>query len=333
MNLNRNGILAGGNWIIDQIKIIDSFPKEETLANILSQARNNGGSPYNILKDLALLKADFPLAGVGLVGKDDLGQFIIDDCRRNGIDASGIQMVEGVNTSFTDVMSVLSTGRRTFFHQRGANAFLEPGHFHLATSRAKIFHLGYLLLLDRMDEIDAQGRTAASKLFEEAGKLGFKTSSDVVSEASDRFRKVVLPSLPFIDYLFINDHEAEKVTGLTFDMDIFGSANRAARNLLELGVKEWVIVHFPEGAVAVNKAGEEFRQESLRITSSEIQGSAGAGDAFAAGVLMGLHEGWEMQKCLETGCITAAASLKDPSCSNGVKPLAELRSWASTLTP
>ena len=30
----RRGILAGGNWIIDQVKIIDVYPGHEQLANI-----------------------------------------------------------------------------------------------------------------------------------------------------------------------------------------------------------------------------------------------------------------------------------------------------------
>jgi len=63
----RSGILAGGNWIIDQVKIIDVFPKRESLANILSQSQGTGGAPYNVAINLAKLGAPFPLAGAGLV--------------------------------------------------------------------------------------------------------------------------------------------------------------------------------------------------------------------------------------------------------------------------
>ena len=51
----RSGILAGGNWIIDQVKLIDVFPRPESLANILRQEQGSGGSPYNVLIDLAKL--------------------------------------------------------------------------------------------------------------------------------------------------------------------------------------------------------------------------------------------------------------------------------------
>ena len=47
----------------------------------------------------------------------------------------------------------------------------------------------------------------------------------------------------------------------------------------------------------------------------------GAGDAFCAGVLYGLHEGWDLQRCLLTGVCIAAASLADATCTAGVRPL------------
>ena len=56
----RSGMLAGGNWIIDQVKIIDVYPKHEQLANIFDQSQGTGGSPYNVLLDLAKMGAGFP---------------------------------------------------------------------------------------------------------------------------------------------------------------------------------------------------------------------------------------------------------------------------------
>src|SRR5216117_3163034 len=83
----RRGLLGGGNWIIDQVKLIDVYPQREQLANIRSQTRQGtGGAPYNVLVDLARLGADFPLIGAGLVGKDALGELILQDCRQRKID-------------------------------------------------------------------------------------------------------------------------------------------------------------------------------------------------------------------------------------------------------
>ena len=72
----RSGILAGGNWIVDKLKLIDTYPQQDALANILAESIGNGGSPFNILMDLAGLGAQFPLAGVGLIGADADGEWI-----------------------------------------------------------------------------------------------------------------------------------------------------------------------------------------------------------------------------------------------------------------
>src|SRR5256885_9821157 len=82
----RRGILGGGNWIIDQVKLVDVFPQREQLANIRSQSQGTGGAPYNVLLNLAKLGADFSLMAAGLVGKDALGELILDDCRRHKIE-------------------------------------------------------------------------------------------------------------------------------------------------------------------------------------------------------------------------------------------------------
>jgi sugar/nucleoside kinase (ribokinase family) len=37
--------------------------------------------------------------------------------------------------------------------------------------------------------------------------------------------------------------------------------------------------------------------------------------------LFGLHESWDLAKCLQTGICAAAASLSEPGCTAGVKPL------------
>src|SRR5207247_5176638 len=95
----RRGLLAGGNWIIDQVKLIDVYPQREQLANIRSQTQGTGGAPYNVLIDLARLRAPFPLYGAGLVGKDPLGQTILDDCAANKIDTKFLQSTLSAPTS------------------------------------------------------------------------------------------------------------------------------------------------------------------------------------------------------------------------------------------
>lgn len=320
----RCGVLSGGNWIIDHVKIVDHFPAQDTLANILGEYGGSGGSPYNILINLAKFGATFPLQAVGLIGDDPDGQTILKDCANHGIQTEGLRITTAAPTSYTDVMTVRETGRRTFFHNRGANALLDESHFDLTASQAKIFHLGYLLLLDRLDAISPDGTTGASRLLAQAAALGFKTSVDLVSEDSDRFAAVVRPILAHLDYLIINEFEAGRSTGIQVTVDgkvDLDCLSEAAAKLLESGVREWVIIHFPEGALARHANGEECRHGSVRIPSEKIRGAAGAGDAFAAGALLGLHEGLPIRDCLRMAVCTAASNLFDPTCTGGILPL------------
>jgi sugar/nucleoside kinase (ribokinase family) len=325
MDSPRSGIIAGGNWIVDHVKMIDRWPPQDALANIRSQFSSNGGSAYNVLKNVARLGAAFPLEAVGLVGDDEAGAFIRDDCERHGIDVTQLLKSKTAPTSYTDVMTEEGTGRRTFFHCRGANAELAPEHFDFSRSQARIFHLGYLLLLDRLDAATDSG-TAAVEVLRAARAAGLKTSADVVSEHSDRFARVVRPALPELDYLFLNEFEIAQVTGMVTTregrIDLAAIA-RAAQELIRSGVREWVFVHFPAAVLACGAHGESVWQASLRVPAAHIQGAVGAGDAFASGVLWSLHENAPVADALRLGVCAAAASLAHPTCSEGVGPRAE----------
>src|SRR5881394_1828320 len=323
--LARSGLLAGGNWIVDQVKMIDVYPHPEKLANIGSQAQGTGGAPYNVLIDLAKLGAPFPLFASGLVGKDPFGQCILDDCRKHDIGTRFLRATAGAPTSYTDVMTEVNGGRRTFFHHRGANALWDGADLDFSKVRARIFHLGYLLLLDALDAPDKRLGTRAAALLAAAQESGLKTSVDLVSEDSDRFAKVVAPALKHVDYCILNEIEAGKTSGFKVrqpDGRLDTVALRhAAGALLQMGVRELVVIHFPEGGFVRTRKGEDHWQSSFDLPAKCVAGTAGAGDAYCAGVLLGLHEDWSLPRCLETGVSVATASLSDPTCTGGVKPL------------
>jgi len=321
----HRGLLAGGNWIIDQVKLIDVYPQPEQLGNIRGQSQGTGGAPYNVLIDLARVGAPFPLMAAGLVGQDVLGDQILADCRRHRIDVRHLTKTSRAPTSYTDVMTEQAQGRRTFFHARGANALWRGDALDFAKLRPRIFHLGYLLLLDALDQSDPRYGTKAARLLAQAQAAGVKTSVDVVSEDSDRFSRIVTPALKHVDYCILNEIEAGKTTGFHIRMPEgrldLAALKAAAGALLAQGVRELVVIHFPEGGYARTRNGTEVWQPALKLPVGYIAGTAGAGDAFCAGVLLGLHEQWELQRSLLTGVCLAAASLSHPTCTAGVKSL------------
>lgn len=318
----RNGILAGGNWIIDQIKTIDSYPALEELANIMEEYKSNGGSPYNLLKDLAKLQAPFCLEAVGIVGNDERGNFIINECNSLAISTEQMVRTEMAATSYTDVMSLHISGKRTFFHRRGANALLDELHFDFSTSNAKIFHLGYLLMLDKLDILHQDGNTGASNVLKRAKNQGFLTSADLVSVSTGWFKKVIPPSLPYLDFLFINEIEARMLTGIETINSIgeisIDNCKKAASLIMEMGVIKWVFLHYQHGVLAMNSKKETIYQPGIQLPDEAIKGTVGAGDAFAAGLLLGIHEDFGIKKSVELGVCAAASCLSSPTCSDGI---------------
>jgi len=323
MATQRRGIAGAGNWIIDHIYICDRWPREETLSNILEEDRGTGGAPYNVLVDLAKFGPPaggqaIPLEAIGLTGRDADGESIRADLAGLGIGAAALGATADAPTSYTNVMVVKETGRRTFFHNRGANARLGPEHVPVDRVGARLVHFGYLLLLDRMDEPDAAFGTAAARVLKRFQDAGIETSLDVVSEDSDRFPQIVKPALRHADYAILNEFEAGRTTGheLRPDGRPDPKAVRAsADELLRLGVRQLVCIHMPEGGYVRTAGGEETWQPSLVLPDGYIRGGAGAGDAFCAGMLYGLHERWDLGRSLRLAVTAAAVCLSVPTCT------------------
>jgi sugar/nucleoside kinase (ribokinase family) len=321
MAAQRNGILAAGNFIVDYVKMIDCYPGQDMLATIFSKSQSNGGGPYNVLKDLAAMQVGYPLAACGVVGDDENGRWIASDCTAHGIDISQLHVSRDSATSYTDAMTVQGTGRRTFFHHRGANALFDAGHADFGGTTARILHLGYLMLLDRLDSFDERGRSRAGVLLEMAQAAGLETSVDMVSLEHPQFRQIALAATPFTDHLIVNELEAARVLGTTLAASDAAQLVDAARRLLDSGVRRTVTVHTEHGAVSLSRSGEVYAQASLSLPSGYSKGATGAGDAFAAGLLHGLHDGQALAECLRLAVCTAAASLSDPTPSRGVLPV------------
>jgi len=339
MSQQRLGVAGAGNWIIDHLYICDRWPAEETLSNILAEDRGTGGAPYNCLLDIARFgPADggkpIPLEAVGLTGDDADGEYIRNDCAAHHIDTAALRKIDQAPTSYTNVMVVQATGRRTFFHNRGANALFGPEHVPVETIRARLVHLGYLLLLDRMDEPDEKFGTVATRLLARFQEAGIETSIDVVSEDSDRFPRIVKPALRHTDYAILNELEAGRTTG--HNLKPAGrpdpkAIRASAQDLLDLGVRRLVCIHMPEGGYVRTKDGQEVWQPSLQLPEGYIKGAAGAGDAFCAGLLYGIHERWDLARSLRLGVCAAAMSLSRPGCTEACTNLADTLALADAF--
>ncbi len=324
----RRGIISVGNWLVDHLKFIQRYPIVGNLTTIEREELALGGCSHNVLVDLARMQADLPLYAGGCIGNDANGDYILDEIKRHGIDVRYMCRVDGVPTSYTDVMIPQDGTSRTFFHNKGANAYLDFEHVEHIDVQAKIFHLGYLLLLDRLDAEDEEYGRRAARVLAHLQRQGYETSVDVVSEEGDRFPQVVLPCLPYTDYLIVNEVEAGACCGYALrdgeGRILPGKVEAALRLLLEAGVGKVCVIHFPEGGYAMCRNGECRYEPSMRLRADEIVSPVGAGDAFCAAMLYMLHEEKPLQEALVFANASARFNLKHPSSTGGAPTLDEI---------
>ena len=325
--MKNGGIAVAGNMIVDYVKTIDSYPKPGMLVTVTGGEKAVGGSVPNVLVDLAKMGNEIPLTALGCIGRDDLGDLILNELGKSGIDTRMVHRLEA-STGVTDVMNARDTGERTFFHNRGANALFSPEHVDLDRLDARILHIAYLLLLDVFDSPDEEYGTVMARFLHVAQQKGFLTSIDVVSDNSGRFAEVVRPALKYSDYVIVNEVEgcgAFELAPRAADGKLIEANIKAALTaFIENGVGRMAVIHCPEAGFSMDRQGNYTKVPSLKLPEGYIQGSVGAGDAFCAGCLRAIYMGRSAEEMLYLGAAAAAASLSRPDATGGMRPEAEL---------
>ncbi|MBO5218690.1 MAG: helix-turn-helix domain-containing protein [Clostridia bacterium] len=324
----RKGIAIAGNLLVDLVKSIDTYPAIGTLANISAIDKAVGGCAANTPIDLAKIDRTVPITVLGKVGSDENGRYIISKLEQAGINTDGILTSTTAPTSFSDVMSMPS-GERTFFHTRGANAEFAPEDIDLDALNCEIFHIGYILLLDRFDQPDKEYGTVMARFLHDVQARGIKTSIDVVSANIDDYGAMIIPSLRYCHFAIMNEIEATstwKLDARRPDGTIHKENVRLAmQKMAEAGVREKVIVHAKEMSFILDcESGEFCEVNSLKIPPEEIMGSVGAGDAFCAGCLYGLYNGMPDRQILEFASAAAACNLFAANSVDGMRARGEI---------
>ncbi len=302
----REGIAVVGTLLVDNLYEISAYPQEGELTKIRSVSLACGGLVPNNGIGLKKIAPALPVFAVGKMGDDDAGKHALRVMRDAGVDVSAVTVSEGERTSFTDVMSV-GGGQRTFFTYPGACATFGIDDVPFDSLTCEMLHLGYFLLLDKVDAGDGLA------ILKEAKRRGIKTSIDLVSENSDRYA-VLLPCLPYVDNLIINELEAGKLAGLEpTDENLDAIANK----LLDLGVRERVIIHQPTLGLCATREGV-VRLPSCKLPKGYVVGKTGAGDAFCSGALVAIREGATPLEILRLAEAAAVASLTAADATSGL---------------
>ena len=307
----RKGIAFAGNLIVDRIRKIDHLPRRSELAAIRSVGRSTGGACNNAI-GMTKLDPSMPVSIYGVVGTDGEGDYILSELSACGIDTGCV--VRRGETSFTDAYVETEMNARTFFHFGGANDTFDVEDVPVDRMQARLFHIVYPLLLKTLDAEDPVYGTRMARLLHDLQQAGILTSLDVVSEDSDRYQKIVCPSLRYTDYLTVNELEASRITGVPLSREdgslIEENMRSALSRLFELGVSRWAVIHAPSAAFGMDHTGHFAREQGKLLPFGFISCTVGAGDAFCTGVLLAAYRGLTIEQALRYGNASAIQSLR-----------------------
>ncbi|MBQ8605160.1 MAG: carbohydrate kinase family protein [Clostridia bacterium] len=315
----KNGIAVCGTLLVDKINEIAAYPAAGELTKITGLKKAVGGCVPNVGIDLKRMCPSLTVYAVGNVGNDDEGTYVKDVLSKNGLELSGLKTVCGEKTSFTEVMSVKG-GQRTFFTFAGADGGFCADDLDVEEISPKILHLGYFLLLQKIDEGEGL------KILKKASEAGVQTSIDLVSENSDRY-DLVVPCLESVDYLIINEIEAGKLTKMEPEKKNLISI---AKKLLQMGVRKKVIIHMKDCAVCCSESGVSVAG-AVDIPRKEIKGTTGAGDAFCAGALYAIYCGKSDSEILDFASCAAVMALRSADATSGLCSETEIIEYCKNI--
>ena len=270
-------IAALGDLNLDLTLEVAAHPAAGGEAIATAQHSGVGGSATNTAIVLARGGAHCRL--LACVGDDPWGRHLLERLTAAGDDAPDVAAVQVHPREPTqvNVIAVTPDGERTMYAYRGANTRLVPTDGLLeVVSDSEVLHLsGYALLA-------APQRDAAEAAVATAASAGLPVVADVPVGPAREIPGRLHAVLPSVHTLVVAGAEARALTGTDDDA-------AALARLLELGVRRVALKLGRDGCRLVRSDGEV----TVRTEPVEPLDTTGAGDSFAAGVVLGLAHGWD----------------------------------------
>jgi sugar/nucleoside kinase (ribokinase family) len=252
---------------------------------------------------IALAKLGVPAGVCGRVGDDLFAEIVLRDLHRHAVDTRAVSAVEGCGTSKSVIVPVRGEDRR-FIHTFGANAALTAADIPAELlDSASVLYVGGYLVLPGLLQSELAGR------LREARTHGLHVILDVAvpSERPDLSLDAVRELLPLADYFIPNDDEARALTGER-DPAV------QAKAFLDCGART-VVIKLGGRGVHVQTAETAFDMPAPPV---EVVEPSGAGDAFAAGLVVGILEHWPLERSIRFASVAGASACTALGCWAGV---------------
>jgi ribokinase len=279
-------ITVVGSYAVALVMDVDRIPAEGETVMGRGYRATHGGKGSNMACCAARLGADVRL--VTRVGADAFGDGLIALLGREGVDPNWVLRSASLPTA---VGMILGTSLGTNAIAVDAAALSEFLPEDVAPLRETI-HEGDAVLSPL--EIPLETALAASRMARERGAFSILNPAP----ASDLRRQ----DLSTVDFLTPNETEARVCLGLAPDDPIEDLT--AAEQLRSLGARNVIVTRGGKGVLWLSPDGC-YEIPALAVN---VIDTVGAGDAFNAGLAVGLCEGREPLEAVLMGVVTASLS-------------------------
>ena len=291
---------------------IDSLPAAGELASIDRYLMSVGGCAANTAVDLRRLGRTASV--LGKVGDDLFGEFVCRDLEQKGIGTSFLRRSQTHPTSCTFIVNVRGEDRR-YIHCFGANA-----DFSSADVDGRVLEGARILYVGGFLAMPAFTSAHLVELFKAAKSRGLMTVLDVVIPAGvapslDATRQI----LAYTDVFLPNNDEARALTGRS-------DPREQANFLATLCPHGTIVITLGRAGVLARQGDRTLQAGAYKVDS--LDGS-GSGDAFDAGFLVGMLEGWSLEDSLRFASAVGASCTRALGCHDGVFRFEEAQAFVA----
>ncbi len=270
----------------------------EVLWDLLPDGRQLGGAPANFIQHAHALGADAVL--VSRVGNDDLGREAVARLGARGVATDLIQVDPQAPTGTVGVEVGSDHQPRFTIHENAAWDRLVPEDTALAAVRA-----ADAICFGSLAQRTEAGAAAVRRLVG-ASRSGGLRIFDVNLRPPFVDPGVVRASLELADVLKLNEQELPAVAAM---LGLDGSEEQLLDGLVRrYGLRLAALTRGGQGSLLVTASG----RSECPAASVDVADTVGAGDAFTAGLALGLLHGWPLEEINRQAAEVAAFVCTQP---------------------
>lgn len=299
-------ILVIGSLNIDFVVDVENIPKPGETILATNVTYIPGGKGAN--QSYAVGKLGGLVSMIGVVGKDQYGEILLNNLTSVNVNIDHIQKSEGKQTGIA-LINVDKNGENSIVVVPGANSELSKQSIDENVSLIEQSDIIVMQLEVPIDTI-----TYVAKLAKQKGKM-------IVLDPAPAKRDLPDELFACVDIIKPNETELEVLSGMKINSE--EQIKNAANILLEKGVKVVIATLGEKGSMLVTKEGVK----AFDALDVEAIDTTAAGDSFTAGFVVSLANGKTIEEAIKFGHIVSSVVVTKKGAQSSIPSMEEIQDF------